>query len=73
MVAVTVCDPAVEGGTYTPAVEIVPTVAEPPAIPSTDHVTGLLLALNCWVVPNVTTAARGVTAKPMPVPLSETE
>ncbi|MDE2136694.1 MAG: hypothetical protein KGJ68_04610 [Gammaproteobacteria bacterium] len=42
LVAVTVCVPAVAGGEYTPADEIVPTAALPPAVPSTDQVTPVL-------------------------------
>jgi len=44
----------------------VPTVALPPASPSTDHVTAVFVAfatdaVNCWVWPVVTHALLGVT------------
>src|SRR5262245_24851227 len=38
-VAVTVCAPTVDGGVYCPPTVMVPTVALPPATPSTDQVT----------------------------------
>jgi hypothetical protein len=50
--ALTVCDPAVAGAVYIPDALIVPTVAFPPATPSTYQVTALLpapctVAVNC--------------------------
>ena len=46
---------------------IVPEVDDPPTTPSTDQVT-LPLAVNCCVMLNVNTEARGVTPNPVPVP-----
>ena len=39
LLAATVCDPAEEGGEYTPAAVTVPTEALPPGMESTSHVT----------------------------------
>src|SRR4051794_17612903 len=41
-------------------------------MPSTDHATPLALALNCWTVPGVSVAVRGLTviAAAVPVPVS---
>jgi hypothetical protein len=55
LVAVTVWLPACDGAVYKPVALIVPTVAFPPAIVSTDHVTAVLelpctVAENCAVV-----------------------
>lgn len=54
LVAVTLCVPAVAGAVYRPVEPTVPTVELPPAVPSTAHVTAVLLepvtvAVN-WVV-----------------------
>ncbi len=54
------------GAVYTPVALILPTVASPPAVPFTDHVTDwsitfLMLALNCCVSPERTLAVAGVT------------
>jgi hypothetical protein len=56
LVTVTVCDPAVPGAVYMPAVEMVPVVVFPPTTPSTDHVTAVFVvpvtvAWNCCVPP----------------------
>ena len=52
LTAVTVCVPNCAGAVYSPALLMIPTVALPPAIESTDHVTAVLVvpltvALNC--------------------------
>ena len=52
------------GAVYRPELEIVPTVALPPATPFTCQVTAVLLvfctvALNCWVPPAATVADVG--------------
>ena len=52
------------GGVYKPVVVIVPEVGDPPATPSTDQVTPVLLAVNCWVCVNVNVATCGLTANP---------
>jgi hypothetical protein len=56
LVAVTTCWPALDGAVYRPAVEMVPTVALPPVMVSTDHVTAVFCvpvtaAWNCCVAP----------------------
>lgn len=56
LVAVTVCVPAWDGAVYIPALVIVPAVALPPAVESTDHVTAVFVvpwtaAVNCCCVP----------------------
>ena len=45
LVAVTVCVPAADGAVYTPFAVIVPACALPPATPSTDQVTPVVLEL----------------------------
>ena len=65
--AVTVWVPVLLGGEYKPVLVIVPDEGEPPTIPSTDQV-ALLVAVNCSVISGVTTAVRGVTPNPEPVP-----
>ena len=55
------------GAVYTPAAEIVPDVAEPPATPLTDHVTAVLalpvtVAVNAWELPSETETEVGLTA-----------
>jgi hypothetical protein len=54
LVALIVWVPAALGGVYAPPLEIVPTVVSPPLIPSTPHVTDVLVvfvsaAENCCV------------------------
>ena len=51
-----VCDPAAAGAVYMPPEVMVPTVAFPPATPSTDHATVVLemfctVAVNCVLAP----------------------
>ena len=41
-VAVIKCDPAVDGGVYSPEEDIVPVVVFPPTTPSTDQVTSVV-------------------------------
>jgi hypothetical protein len=55
-----------DGAVYRPNVEIVPTVAFPPATPFTCQVTAVFVAfvtvaLNCWVSVVVTVGVVGVT------------
>ena len=62
--AVTVWVPAVDGGVYKPAVEIVPTVELPPIVPSTSQVIPVFVlpettALNCCFCFRVSGARRG--------------
>src|SRR5262245_26472270 len=58
--------PMLPGGVYRPLAVIVPVPADPPTTPSTNQVTLPKpdVALNCSVCTKVTTAARGLTAKP---------
>src|SRR5215470_14106286 len=67
VVAVIVCVPMLVGGKYKPLLLIVPEAVDPPGMPSTDHV-AFELAVNCWFIVKVKTAARGVTPNPVPVP-----
>src|SRR6266540_1385266 len=65
LVAVTVCEPAAAGAVYSPVAEMVPTVVLPPATPSTDHCTLVLVvpvtvAVNCFVVFTATLAEVGL-------------
>ena len=52
------------GGVYNPVDVIVPVVGDPPATPSTDQVTPVLLAVNCCVCVNVNVATCGLIRKP---------
>src|SRR5689334_9132801 len=63
-----VCVPSAAGGVYSPPVVIVPTVALPPAIPSTVQFTVPLLGVNTWVEEKVSAATRGLIWNPVPVP-----
>ena len=70
-VAVTVAFPAVAGAVYKPVLEIVPVVLLPPLMPSTDHVTAVLVvpltvAVNCWVCCGTTLADVGEIATETP-------
>ena len=48
------------GGAYRPDGEIVPVEADPPATPSTNHMTLPMLAVNCWVRVKVRAATFGL-------------
>jgi hypothetical protein len=66
LVAAIVCAPACDGAVYMPVALIVPLVAFPPATPSTDHVTPvlvmpLIVAVNCCVPDCATVAPVGAT------------
>lgn len=66
LVAVTVWVPGCDGAVYKPEAEMVPTVALPPATPSTDQVTAVLedpgsVAVNCCVPAGATVAVVGET------------
>jgi hypothetical protein len=55
------------GAVYRPVAEIVPTVASPPAVPLTFHVTAVLVvfptvAENCWVWVMITEEVAGATS-----------
>ena len=52
VVAITVWVPMLAGGVYRPVVVIVPTVEDPPLMPSTDQETVPLafVVVNCWVM-----------------------
>ena len=56
LVAVTTCVPVAFGAVYKPEMLMVPSLAFPPPMPSTDHVTAVLVAPvteaeNCCAVP----------------------
>jgi len=64
LVAVTVWLPAAEGAVYRPLAEMVPALLLPPATPSTDQLTVVLLLLltvaeNCTAPPAATVAEAG--------------
>ena len=52
------------GDVYNPVDVIVPEEADPPATPSTDQITLVLLAVNCCVCVNVNVATCGLIPNP---------
>jgi hypothetical protein len=75
LVAVTVYAPTAEGAVYKPLELMTPVVLLPPATPSTDHVTAVLVdpctvAVNCCVPDGGMTAEDGDTFTLMPLTVS---